>query len=374
MCHSEGETPREVVSPASYRKGTGMKSMKIRDIVRNLKERGFTKTGSGVGGTYKHPSGPNIHLPSVKEGSDASSSVHSKYLKVMKSTEETPAASPAAPAKKEKLELHHFVASSSVRTYWAERGTFGSLSVTAAAAARRRAWAIDALRSNPRYTLRKVGETVRELDGSTGVNPTTVILLRHAVLCVIDPDNKGELTQKTLDRAGHLMLTKLERNLLSEGKDLEPLLATSKLDGYGRVLALQEEEPEVSKSDELASILRGDDHEIFDKLKELGVPVLDKPEPPVEEDVSAFGPSPKEFAALALKEMEKVMPELKEPVKKEEPEQTEFREALQLLFDTVWRTMPDCETVRINFDTKVVKVSMKVPEIPNFDDITVEYE
>ena len=174
------------------------------------------------------------------------------------------------------------------------------------------------------------------------------MLFRHAAYAVIAPERLGVLTQKTLDSAGHLQLTKLEKNLIKDGKDLEPLLATATRDGYGRIIGLQVEEPEVPKPDE---------------LKEVSVPILDPPKPVEKEEpeVSAFGPSPKEYAKLAQAEEETKAP-------------AELQEALQILFDTAWRTVPNAESCTINFIDKVVTMKLKEPEIPNFDDIRVEFE
>ena len=326
-----------------------MQTVKIRDMVRDLRERGFTKSTSGTAGTYRHASGPSIHIPNAKDGADASSSLYSKYLKLAKSMEKVPAPTKVpAPEKPSSPELHHFQPGASVRKLWAENKTFGEKTITAAAAARRRAWALDTLRADPSASLRQVGETVRKLDGGRGIDPTTVMLLRYAVSMVVAPELNFEITQKTLDRAGHLQLTKPERKLLEGGISLEPLLATSRLDGYGRILEVIHEdivEVEEKAEKDLNEILRGRDEEVFDNLKAAGVPVLDS----IPAEIEESPPVP-------------------------EDKQAEFREAIQLLFDAVWRTMPDCATVRIDFDTKVVKVAMKVPEVLNFDDIKVEFE
>lgn len=340
-----------------------MQSMSVRDVVSGLKAAGFKAERSrGSLNYYKSPKGEVIRVPGGHDSADASPAVVKRFLELTKVEE--PEIEPTKKVKEEPvLQLHHYEANLPVRTSWATQNTFGSLNQQMAQAARRRAWAYDVVRKDPSLSLRKVGLEVQALDGAKSINPTSVMLFRHAAYAVIAPERLGPLTQKTLDSAGHLQLTKLEKTLIKEGKDLEPLLATSILDGYGRIMGLQAPRPEVVElcdPDELAAILRGEDHEIFDKLKELGV--LDMPEPVEEEhEVSAFGPSPKEYAKLAQVEEETKAP-------------AEFQEALQILFDTVWRTVPNAESCTINFIDKVVTMKLKEPEIPNFDDIRVEFE
>ena len=56
-----------------------------------------------------------------------------------------------------------------------------------------------------------------------------------------------------------------------------------------------------------------------------------------------------------------------------EPDRSEFREALILLFDVVWRTMPEAESCTIDFENHGVRVKMKTSETPDFDNIQVEF-
>jgi len=327
-----------------------MHTMKIRDMIRDLKERGFDHKSHKSFHIFQQDD-TRIRIPKSRGNGDASAALYSQYLALSKPSHVTNGGGKPV-VKKPTIALHHFKPSSSVREYWTEAGSFVSLNQQMAPAARRRAWAIDIIRADPSLTIRASGEQVKERDGAKTVNPTTMILLRHAVCDLIAKDRLPILTQKTLDRAGHLQLTKMEKKLVRDGKDLEPLLATSLLDGYGRIVAMAPEPETVEEPETVIDVEQAIE-------AEFTPPPVTVPEP----------------VAVALKEVESVMPELKDRPADEPPKQdrSEFHEALTLLFDVVWRTMPEAESCTIDFDGQGVRVKMKAPVVPNFDNIKVEF-